>query len=174
MTSVRDVLIENSASFETNINSTSSQLTSPILLDSTDTDNNSVRFYLNKQKNIFLIFYHSIKQSDSDSTKIMDDFSALFNSNDEIFTQDDLNLGWLSVFFSGKMTQHAFNQVLRFLNFTNANKYPSNFNSLVKSIMKNCDDEIKFSKTLWCENCCKKVLNIENRFVRNCSICDAR
>lgn len=89
-------------------------------------------------------------------------------------TPNDLNLCLLSVFFGGKMTQNAFNLMLKFMNFMTPKKYPANFNSLASSLMNDCKDNIVYSKILWCNNCKKKIDNAEKRYNRNCTSCNKR
>ena len=84
-----------------------------------------------------------------------------------------INMCLLSLFYSGKFTQDAFRSVLRLFKLTTGNDIPTNFNSLVKILLKETDQNINYKKKWFCQKC-KDHMHLTQSKQRNCSICKTR
>ncbi|CAF0831338.1 unnamed protein product [Brachionus calyciflorus] len=88
-------------------------------------------------------------------------------------TEEMLNISILSVFYSGKMTQHCLNLVLKlFKMFTNY-EIPSTFDQLSKILLNKVEETINYSKKWFCSDC-KKIVFLENPKQRSCIECSTK
>jgi hypothetical protein len=103
-------------------------------------------------------------------------------SRDSIIDKPDkieIACGLLSIFFSGKMTQHALTLVMKLVNILmKDDKLPKSFDELVKIILKNNNDNIRYAKKWYCF-ICKIFVTLnkedkEQRFQRKCNKCKER
>ena len=103
-------------------------------------------------------------------------------SRDSIIDKPDkieIACGLLSIFFSGKMTQHALTLVMKLVNILmKDDKLPKSFDELVKIILKNNNDNTRYAKKWYCF-ICKIFVTLnkedkEQRFQRKCNKCKER
>ena len=99
--------------------------------------------------------------------------NTLTRSNESL-TELDLAVAILGVFFNSSLTQTALENILNLMNIVTGKDLPKSFNQLSKFIMKTTDDEIKYEKIWYCDVCVKSFEKLDNRFKRNCPVCESR
>lgn len=79
----------------------------------------------------------------------------------------------LSLFYSGKLTQSAFKlacQCFSLLNRDLENLIPKNYDQCADILLKTCDEQINFTKTMYCRFCSTIIVDFD-KSLRLCKIC---
>jgi hypothetical protein len=113
---------------------------------------------------------HQDNQDNQDDN--LEDLQNLVLTNDAITLETKCAI-LLTAFFEGKMTQASFKTFLKAINCFTSLDTPTTFDGVANILLRHEDQKIIFNKKLFC-NRCKVFQEIQNRFERNCSICDER
>ena len=88
--------------------------------------------------------------------------------------EEEIAAALLTVFFNGRLTQHAFNLQLKFLNTFTPLKVPCQFDTLLNKIKPLKTTTEEYSKIWYCIVCSKKYDQLEYRTQTRCEKCKSR
>jgi len=107
--------------------------------------------------------------------------NLLFNElsdfiHDENTEKHDLAAAFLAAFYSNSNTQQSLKDYLDLVNhliLSEENQLPSSFAGLI-SLLNGKKQKLDYEKSWYCDTCKKLINKLDNRFQRECNICNSR